>query len=147
MNLTRHLLGLPGGPAPRWPFPNVDAYYGWCSSDKIVQQIRVPFLAINADDDPVVKHVPMDGGGNNFVVMTLTKGGWASRLVSGRTRLYRSLDDETSDRMAENHGTGSCTRSDTERPALIHRRRWFLERRGERRVGYQIYQWRSRYRR
>ena len=64
-----------GGPAPRWPFPNVDAYYGWCSSDKIVPQIRVPFLAINADDDPVVKHVPMDGGGNNFVVMTLTKGG------------------------------------------------------------------------
>lgn len=66
---------IAGGPAPRWPFPNVDAYYGWCSSDKIVPQIRVPFLAINAADDPVVRHVPMDGGGNNFVVMTLTKGG------------------------------------------------------------------------
>lgn len=66
---------IAGGPAPRWPFPDVDAYYVWCSSHKIVPQIRVPFLAINADDDPVVKHVPMDGGGNNMVVMTLTKGG------------------------------------------------------------------------
>lgn len=66
---------IAGGPAPYWPFPDADAYYVWCSSHGIVDQIRVPFLAINAEDDPVVRHVPMAGGGNSLVVMTLTKGG------------------------------------------------------------------------
>jgi len=40
-----------------------------------VKDIRVPFLAINAADDPVVRHVPTDGGGNGWVIMGLTCGG------------------------------------------------------------------------
>jgi hypothetical protein len=64
-----------GGPAPHFPFPDVNAYYIWGSSHNIIQHIRVPFLAINSGDDPVVSSVPMDSGGNGLVVMELTKGG------------------------------------------------------------------------
>ncbi|KAF9480145.1 AB-hydrolase YheT [Pholiota conissans] len=64
-----------GGPPPNFPFPDSEAYYIWGSSHKIVSKITVPFLAINAADDPVVRHVPMDGEGNGLVVMELTTGG------------------------------------------------------------------------
>lgn len=64
-----------GGPTPLFPFPDADAYYVWGSSHNMVQHIAVPFLAINAGDDPIVRSVPMDGGGNDLVVMVLTKGG------------------------------------------------------------------------
>jgi len=66
---------IAGGPAPHFPFKNSEEYYIWGSSDNIVEHITVPFLAINADDDPVVRHVPMDGKGNGNVIMELTKGG------------------------------------------------------------------------
>ncbi|PPQ78077.1 hypothetical protein CVT25_015611 [Psilocybe cyanescens] len=66
---------IAGGPAPHFPFRNADEYYIWGSSHNIVDRIRVPFLAINAADDPVVRNVPMDGGGNGLVVMELTTGG------------------------------------------------------------------------
>ena len=45
---------IAGGPAPHFPFPDVNAYYIWGSSHNMVQHIRVPFLAINSGDDPVV---------------------------------------------------------------------------------------------
>jgi len=64
-----------GGSAPIFPFATVDDYYRWGSSHYVVKDIRVPFLAINAADDPVVRHVPMDGGGNGLVIMELTAGG------------------------------------------------------------------------
>ncbi|KAL1741532.1 Alpha/Beta hydrolase protein [Schizophyllum fasciatum] len=64
-----------GGPPPEWPFPSARAYYTHCSSHHVVKDIRVPFLAINAADDPVVTRVPMDGGGNGMVVMALTPHG------------------------------------------------------------------------
>ncbi|TRM61226.1 hypothetical protein BD626DRAFT_631772 [Schizophyllum amplum] len=64
-----------GGPPPLWPFPSARAYYDECSSHQVVKDIRVPFLAINAADDPVVTRVPMDGGGNGMVVMALTPHG------------------------------------------------------------------------
>ena len=66
---------IAGGPAPHFPFPDANAYYRWGSSHNMVQHIRVPFLAINSGDDPVVSSTPMDGGGNDLVVMELTKGG------------------------------------------------------------------------
>ena len=66
---------IAGGPAPHFPFPDANAYYTWGSSHKMVQHITVPFLAINAGDDPVVRSVPMDGSGNGLVIMELTKGG------------------------------------------------------------------------
>ncbi|KAF9011214.1 Alpha/Beta hydrolase protein [Cyathus striatus] len=64
-----------GGEPPLFPMSSVDEYYRWCSTDKQVGKIRVPYLAINSEDDPVVTKVPMDGGGNGLVVMVLTKGG------------------------------------------------------------------------
>jgi len=64
-----------GGPAPQFPFRDSDEYYIWGSSHNTVDKITVPFLAINAIDDPIVRHVPMHGGGNGLVVMELTKGG------------------------------------------------------------------------
>ncbi|KAF9564656.1 AB-hydrolase YheT [Agrocybe pediades] len=66
---------IAGGPSPHFPFRDADEYYVWGSSHNMVGKITVPFLAINAADDPVVRHVPMDGGGNGLVVMELTKGG------------------------------------------------------------------------
>jgi len=66
---------IAGGPSPIFPFRNADEYYIWASSHEIVNHIAVPFLAINAADDPLVKHVPMDSGGNGLVAMVLTKGG------------------------------------------------------------------------
>ncbi|KAJ7632595.1 Alpha/Beta hydrolase protein [Roridomyces roridus] len=64
-----------GGPAPDFPFVSAQDYYKWGSSHKIVSNIRIPYLAINAADDPIVQHVPMDGGGNPWVVMALTADG------------------------------------------------------------------------
>ncbi|KAG5643483.1 hypothetical protein DXG03_000871 [Asterophora parasitica] len=64
-----------GGSPPTFPFRTAEDYYQWGSSHHVVKDIRVPFLAINAADDPVVRHVPMDGGGNGYVVMELTSSG------------------------------------------------------------------------
>ena len=66
---------IAGGPAPYFPFPDANAYYVWGSSHNMIQHITVPFLAINAGDDPIVSSAPMDSGGNGLVVMELTKGG------------------------------------------------------------------------
>lgn len=66
---------IAGGPAPHFPFETAHHYYQWGSSHNAVKDVKVPFLAINASDDPVVRHVPMDGGGNGLVVMELTTGG------------------------------------------------------------------------
>lgn len=64
-----------GGAAPTFPFPSAHEYYAWGSSHQVVQDIKIPFLAINSADDPVVRNVPMDGGGNGLVAMVLTSGG------------------------------------------------------------------------
>ncbi|KAF8582691.1 AB-hydrolase YheT [Ramaria rubella] len=53
--LTRFL----GGSSPPFPFPTAKAYYKWASSHHHVKDIRVPFLAINALDDPIVRDVPL----------------------------------------------------------------------------------------
>jgi predicted alpha/beta-fold hydrolase len=64
-----------GGSAPTFPFATAMDYYVWASSHKVVKDIKVPFLAINAADDPVVREAPMDGAGNGLVVMVLTHAG------------------------------------------------------------------------
>lgn len=38
---------------PTWGYPTVDAYYRDASSSDSVLAIRIPFLALNAKDDPV----------------------------------------------------------------------------------------------
>ncbi|KAJ7449786.1 Alpha/Beta hydrolase protein, partial [Mycena latifolia] len=70
-NFTR----IAGGPPPDFPFATAQDYYEWGSSHNVVSDIRVPFLAIGAADDPVVQHIPMDGGGNGMVIMALTAAG------------------------------------------------------------------------
>ncbi|KAJ6596869.1 Alpha/Beta hydrolase protein [Mycena vulgaris] len=70
-NFTR----IVGGAPPDFPFPTAQDYYKWGSSHDVVHAIRVPFLAIGAADDPVVQHIPMNGGGNGMVIMALTAAG------------------------------------------------------------------------
>ena len=65
-----------GGCSPPFPFDSSDDYYTWASSHKVLPDIRVPFLAVNAADDPIVQEVPVDAGGNGWVTMVITpKGG------------------------------------------------------------------------
>ena len=69
------LTRVAGGSTPIFPFATAHDYYRWASSHHVVKDIGVPFLAINAADDPIVRHVPMGGGGNGLVIMELTTGG------------------------------------------------------------------------
>ncbi|KAF5315695.1 hypothetical protein D9611_004676 [Ephemerocybe angulata] len=66
---------IAGGPPPHFPFANSDDYYVWGSSDKVIPQIAVPFLGINADDDPVVTRVPLESVENGLVAIRMTRGG------------------------------------------------------------------------
>ncbi|KAG8217497.1 Alpha/Beta hydrolase protein [Butyriboletus roseoflavus] len=64
-----------GGPSPPWPFASALEYYDFASSHKVLGNIRIPFLSINAADDPVVQEVPMEAEDNGWVVMALTPHG------------------------------------------------------------------------
>ncbi|KAF8910682.1 Alpha/Beta hydrolase protein [Gymnopilus junonius] len=76
-----------GGEAPTFPIPTIDDYYFWASSDKRIQDIGIPFLSINSDDDPVVTSVPLDSKGNGSIVMVLTKKvGYLGWFTSGSER-------------------------------------------------------------
>ncbi|KAH7930797.1 AB-hydrolase YheT [Leucogyrophana mollusca] len=66
---------IAGGSTPPWPFASAHDYYEYASSHKVLENVRVPFLAINSADDPVVQDVPMDANGNEWVVMVLTPYG------------------------------------------------------------------------
>ncbi|KAF8636529.1 hypothetical protein AX17_003342 [Amanita inopinata Kibby_2008] len=66
---------IAGGSSPPFPFETSDDYYQWASSHHVIGGIRVPYLAINAVDDPVVRHVPLEAMENGYVVMELTAGG------------------------------------------------------------------------
>lgn len=45
------------------------------STHYMLKDIFIPYLAISAADDPIVRCVPMHGGDNPYVVMGLTSGG------------------------------------------------------------------------
>lgn len=64
-----------GGAPPTFPFASAADYYRWGSSHNAVKDVTVPYLAVNAADDPVVRSSPMDAGSNGLVVMGLTSGG------------------------------------------------------------------------
>ncbi|OBZ75228.1 Abhydrolase domain-containing protein [Grifola frondosa] len=64
-----------GGSSPPFPFPTAYDYYRWASSHKSLAEVRVPFLAINADDDPIVQSLPIHAGDNEWVVFAVTRGG------------------------------------------------------------------------
>ncbi|KAI1795249.1 AB-hydrolase YheT [Ganoderma leucocontextum] len=52
-------------------------FYRWASSHTALADVRVPLLAINADDDPIVhaRDLPTDVGGNPLVALVRTRGG------------------------------------------------------------------------
>jgi uncharacterized protein len=64
-----------GGSAPYFPFPSQFDYYEWSASDRVICDIRVPYLSINSKDDPLVFESPTDSGGNGWVTLAFTKRG------------------------------------------------------------------------
>ncbi|KAJ3777168.1 Alpha/Beta hydrolase protein [Lentinula raphanica] len=74
-NFDKVFLSQVGGPPPQFPYATVNEYYNAMSSHECVGDVRIPYLAINSADDPVVQYVPMDGAGNGYAVMVLTSGG------------------------------------------------------------------------
>ncbi|KAI0288426.1 AB-hydrolase YheT [Russula brevipes] len=64
-----------GGSSPPFPFADEWAYYVYGSSHDKLDAIRVPFLAINSDDDPIVRWVPADYDRNEWVTVIVTRGG------------------------------------------------------------------------
>jgi uncharacterized protein len=64
-----------GGSSPPFPFPDPHAYYAYSSSYNKLDQIRIPFLAFNADDDPVASWAPQDYDDNEWVTLVVTRGG------------------------------------------------------------------------
>ncbi|OBZ74867.1 hypothetical protein A0H81_05129 [Grifola frondosa] len=61
--------------AAPFPFPGAKEYYLWASSHNVLADVRVPLLAINANDDPIVQDLPRDVGGNELIALAVTKGG------------------------------------------------------------------------
>ncbi|OSD01613.1 AB-hydrolase YheT [Trametes coccinea BRFM310] len=64
-----------GGSSPPFPFPSARDYYTAASSHKMLKDIRVPFLALNSKDDPIVSSIPVGVADNGWVVLALTEGG------------------------------------------------------------------------
>lgn len=64
-----------GGSSPPFPLPSGEAYYTWASSDRYLKDVRVPLLALNAKDDPVIGYYPLDVGSNGYVALACTTGG------------------------------------------------------------------------
>ncbi|KAG8954249.1 hypothetical protein FRC04_000472 [Tulasnella sp. 424] len=56
--VDEHMVRVAGGSSPQFPFPSADAYYAWAGSHHKVPGIRIPFLAINSLDDPIVAEIP-----------------------------------------------------------------------------------------
>lgn len=85
IDVNAHLTSIIGGSFPPFPFPSVHDYYKWSSAHTSLAGIRVPFLAINALDDPIVAEVPLNEAGKNpFVAICVTKkGGHLGWFVGG----------------------------------------------------------------
>jgi predicted alpha/beta-fold hydrolase len=69
--------------------------YAHASSHKVLGDVRiVPFLAVNTDDDLVVKHVPVYETDNEWVVLALTRGGghlgWFETMGKVKTGTWMS---------------------------------------------------------
>jgi len=64
-----------GGTSPPFPFKTPHHYYTYAASHQVLGDVRIPFLAINSDDDPIVKYVPVYETDNEWVILVVTRGG------------------------------------------------------------------------
>lgn len=80
-----------GGSPPAFPHESAEAYYRYGSSHKCLDSIRVPLLALNAEDDPIIGHFPHEVG-NGLVVIAATEGGghlgWFESSKDGSLRRW-----------------------------------------------------------
>lgn len=74
-----------GGPAPDFPFATAVDYYEWASSHRKLVDVQIPFVAINAADDPVVHYSPKPANGWTAIAVTAKGGhlGWFERDKRG----------------------------------------------------------------
>jgi uncharacterized protein len=83
-----------GGSSPPFPFDNVRAYYTYASSHKVLDDVRIPFLAVNSDDDPLVNHVPIYETDNEWIFLVVTHGGghmgWFETTGKEKTKRWMS---------------------------------------------------------
>ncbi|KAG8958920.1 hypothetical protein FRC00_002148 [Tulasnella sp. 408] len=70
------IVRVAGGSSPPFPFPTADAYYAWAGSHLKVPGIRIPFLAVNSIDDPIVAEIPYEACSQNpWVCLVTTEHG------------------------------------------------------------------------
>ncbi len=79
-----------GGTSPPFPFKDAQHYYKYASSHTVLGDIRIPYLAVNSDDDPIVKHFPIYETDNEWVILVVTRGGghlgWFATTGNGSRR-------------------------------------------------------------
>ncbi len=63
------------GSSPPFPFEDVWDYYAYSSSHDKLDAIRIPFLALNSDDDPIAQWAPRDYDRNEWFTLVVTRGG------------------------------------------------------------------------
>ncbi|CCL99146.1 uncharacterized protein FIBRA_01161 [Fibroporia radiculosa] len=83
---------IAGGSSPPFPFETAWDYYAWGSSHEVLANIRVPFLALNSEDDPVVQVLPYEAGGSPWVAFAITERGghlgWFEQSREGQIRRW-----------------------------------------------------------
>jgi len=84
VDLDNMVIRFVGGSSPPFPFPSSVAYQEWASSHNHIRTVRVPFLAINALDDPIVRDIPIpipEEASHTIIVITPRGGhlGWFQR--------------------------------------------------------------------
>lgn len=77
---------------PSWGYPTVGAYYRDASSTDSLLAVRIPVLAINAEDDPIAPQEVLpytEAQANPYVVLcTTSMGGHLSWFESGDGRWF-----------------------------------------------------------
>lgn len=87
--LDEHVVRICGGSSPPFPFATATDYWEWASSHQKIPGIAVPFLAVNAVDDPIVAVIPYEESSQNpwMCLVTTRYGGhlgWYEGGLLGR---------------------------------------------------------------
>ena len=72
MGFDDAITRLAGGTSPPFPFASAAHYYAAGGSHNVLDDIRVPFLAISAADDPIASSIPVVETDNPLVVIAVT---------------------------------------------------------------------------